>query len=111
MKDINILKLTGTIYGEPKFGTGKSGTWASAKLKVQGDKYYQILPLSAYGAAGDALSKMKKDMQVHVEGEFEQAYQKPDSKEFPRYQAKVIYISELNQRDFNPEIGDDDISF
>jgi len=104
MKDINVLKLTGTIYGDPKSGQGKSGTWASAKLKVQGDKYYQILPLSAYGAAGDALSKMKKDMQVHVEGELEQAYQKPDSKEFPRYQAKVIYIAEMNDRGEDPEV-------
>lgn len=111
MKDLNMLKLTGTIYGDPKSGQGKSGTWASAKLKVQGDKYYQILPLSAYGAAGDVLAQYKKDDRVMVEGEFEQAYQKPDSKEFPRYQMKVTYISPASDRGNNPEIDDQDINF
>lgn len=110
MKDFNKVILTGVIYGEIKSGQGKNGTWASAKLKVQGEKYYQLVPLSAYGSPADALSRFSKDEEVDVEGEFEQAYQK-EKTDFPRYQVKVTSIVARNSRGSNPEIDDIDLTF
>lgn len=112
MKDMNELKVSGELYSDPKSGQGKNGTWASAKLKVQGDKYYQIFPISAYGGIdAEALAKMNKGDKVYIDGQFEQVYQKPENKEMPRYQIKVLALHLVTDRGENPEIDDQDINF